>query len=376
MNSIKILPLLFCLIWYVNIQAQDIEFLINRVATMPDDTIKLNALNAIVENAPDSIWPAFNQQAYELSKKLTINSNKEIRKRAFLGVADAYNNFGFDLETKGENEKAIQYWKKALKISVEYKDKKRTAIIYNNLGFVHYKMADYKNALIHFNKSISYKQSIFDSIGMANTMVNVASIYSVLGDNKKALSYYGNALKIYEIKGVQKKCGIVYNNMGRLNLKMKDYKNARIYFLAAQEIYKKENYDYGIANCNLHLGIVALEFENNPTGALGLFNQALNKFLHITNDSSRIYLTKTYLGKTYYTLNKTNEALQHIKPAIAFFVHNNECENILLAYPLMAEIYSRNNLDTTELLPYKNQYDLCVTRVKETKPADLELLTK
>lgn len=326
----KYVFLVICFIISFNITAQDVEFLMNTVAKMPDDTNKLNALNILADKAPDPVWINYNKQAYELSKKLFISPDKLVKRRANLGVADAFNNFAFEHESKGELEKAIEYWKKALKITVDNKDKLRTAVLYNNLGYTHYKKADYKTAIEYYNKSISYKEGLKDSMGVANTLVNIGSIYSIQGDYKQAVNFYGKALRIYEKKGDDEKIGITYVNIGNANLRMTDYKNAQTYFNSAKEIYRKNNHPFGIANCDLNLGVIQLDFYKDLSKADEFFMSSLKGF-QMANDSDKICITQIYQSKVLTQNQKVEEAYQLSKKSYDYFVRKNSYADLTLA---------------------------------------------
>ena len=95
-------------------------------------------------------------------------------------------------DERREYTKAINYYKKALKISENMEDSSYIAMNYNNLGVVYKNSEEDTNALLHYNKALQYKGNILRS--KAPVYNNLGDYYIEKQKYKKALDYYHKAI--------------------------------------------------------------------------------------------------------------------------------------------------------------------------------------
>ncbi len=77
-------------------------------------------------------------------------------------VATRYNNLGSAWDSKGEYDKAIEYYKKALKIDLKALGDEHpgTATDYNNLGLVWYSKGEYDKAIEYYKKALGILRKV------------------------------------------------------------------------------------------------------------------------------------------------------------------------------------------------------------------------
>jgi len=116
-------------------------------------------------------------------------------------VANTYNGLGIAYRNKGDYDKAIEYYNKALKIVLKTlgPEHPEVATTYNNLGAVYYFKENYDKAIEYFDKALKI---YFQTLGpehsyVATTYNNLGNIYTGKGDYDRAIEYYNKALEIY-----------------------------------------------------------------------------------------------------------------------------------------------------------------------------------
>lgn len=261
------------------------------------DTIKINAINIIVEESwNDFVWPKYNEWVYDfIQQKLTKNTihkkkNASIKRFLEKNKSSALNNFGIYYYTIGNYEKAIENYLRSLAIKKRINDQKGIASIYNNLGGIYdnrgnspkaleyylkgleiretkfpddlkglsislnnvgqsyYNQEDTKNAQFYFQKSLDINPLAKDNYAKAAILNNIGVIYSLEEKFDEAQKYFEESLKIKEKVGDVKGVVISLNSIGRLYKKQKMYAEAINYYDKSLEISEENKNKEGLAN--------------------------------------------------------------------------------------------------------------------------------
>jgi tetratricopeptide (TPR) repeat protein len=103
-------------------------------------------------------------------------------------------------DAKGDYDKALEYYGKALEImeSKLGKHHPSTATTYNNIAVVYLAKGDYDKALEYYGKALEIRESKLgkDHPYTAATYNNIAGVHYAKGDYDKALEYYMKAFRI------------------------------------------------------------------------------------------------------------------------------------------------------------------------------------
>ncbi|MBD3285822.1 tetratricopeptide repeat protein, partial [candidate division WOR-3 bacterium] len=122
----------------------------------------------------------------------------------------------------------------------------------NNIGLVYEHRGEYDKALDYYNKALALREEIGDKIWVASTLNNIGNSYAGLGNFNKALE---NQLKAFRIrKEVGDKNGVAfsYHDIGLIFL------NQEKYDLAADYLYKGLHLAQEIGVKNLEMGFYNL----------------------------------------------------------------------------------------------------------------------
>ena len=121
--------------------------------------------------------------------------------------AEVFNNIGIIYEELNDNDKAIEYYEKAIKIDDKY------ALAYNNLGALYMSLKNYKKAAELFDSAIKHDVSLTDAYN------NLATVFTIDEKYNAALALYEKALKI------NPRNIIILINKAKLHMKLNDLTN-------------------------------------------------------------------------------------------------------------------------------------------------------
>lgn len=156
--------------------------------------------------------------ASDLENYYSVSKNPKARKQYAKGV---------DESTKGNYEKAITYFQKALKIDSLY------AFAWDNIGLCNRKLNKYDEAIYAYNKSLN-----LDALGMM-PLQNIAVAYKYNKEYDKAISAYER------LSELDKNNPEVYYGLGETYaLYLKDYEKGLENMCKAYALYLKEKSPY------------------------------------------------------------------------------------------------------------------------------------
>src|ERR1700739_1181372 len=151
-----ILVLLLVYVCAVAQQASYIDSLVARATTISNDTERVKLLNKIATTFNSEGYPRdsalqYAEAALELSNKLNFGK----------GQTGAYLNMSRYYKNKGDNEKALDNFLKALNIAENVNDKAQLGDIYDVMGnFYRKSMKNYAQALEYTKKGLEMRRSI------------------------------------------------------------------------------------------------------------------------------------------------------------------------------------------------------------------------
>lgn len=157
-------------------------------------------------------------------------------------VALAYNNIGLTFGKLNDHHRALEFQLSALTILEGLKSPSQSllATVYNNVGFTYGQLGDQHNALEYFFKSVHLRELILppQHPDLATNYNNIGTIYEILEQYDLAISYIRKALQIRESVLSSRHPGLAssYNSLGVNYGKLGDFAHALEYLLKALHI--------------------------------------------------------------------------------------------------------------------------------------------
>jgi serine phosphatase RsbU (regulator of sigma subunit) len=137
------------------------------------------------------LYPQANQNFIEAAKGFGALGDKA-DEAGYLG------NIGAVYQSIGEDEKAINYYNKALKVNVELKREDAMALNYVCIGNVYNEQQKYGLAIVYFKSGLLINERLSDSTFLANNLAHLSAAYQNSGEFQKAYHYAKRALSIAE----------------------------------------------------------------------------------------------------------------------------------------------------------------------------------
>ncbi|MEB3345115.1 tetratricopeptide repeat protein [Aquimarina gracilis] len=358
------------------------------IATFPDDTLRVSALNALAfEFKYKNTERAFQlaNEASAISKELKyqkgllksyyyfsilyreddkldsafyyINKGivlaKETKDSMILG--NLHNAEGRLYKIRGNNAKALEAYQKSLIINELLGDNLSMASTANNIASLHLELKNYDLALEYAQRAESVAALINSKRFQAMALSNVATAYSYLNNNEKALEYFTKSLNI--AKEGRMTQGVVINSIkiAKILIQQKDYLKARKTLEESLQLSHKVNDKMGIAESLQYLARISLKTDDLDL-ALSEAKEAYNISLEI-GSVGNIADMALLLSDVYEKMNQPKRSLEsfkeytQIKDSIFNIEKNKQIEELETQYQTagkdqqIAELQSKNELE-------------------------------
>jgi two-component system, NarL family, sensor kinase len=323
-------------------------------------------------------------------------------------IAQAESDLGSIYNRKAIYDSALTHYYKALKIRQELKNEVKEAGIYTNIATVFMRQNKFGEALDINFKSLKLFEKVGDEVKQAITLGNIANLYYELEQNKTALEflykalllsrktkqpiteanvlvniggikfeegakqdtlcnkveldsalmYFKEAEKIFDQHEAIYNLAVVYNNIGRINVINKDFKEAQLYYRKALSCRKMLEDKYGIALSYNNMG----EVENR----IGRYNKAI---IYLDSAASIFISLKSYINlkQSYGKLAEAYEAKQDLSHALKYYQLYTNCKDSVYTTEnakQMAEMQAKYQTEKKDLEIAKQQAELKVSEEK------------
>lgn len=288
------------------------EALTNYLSKTTNDLSKCKIYNALC-------WIYFNSdppKAMEYAKLLQPLAEKSGNQDA---IITSYDNLAYLYQGFSENEKAITYTLKALKVKEALNDITGISTSLAGLGGIYHNMGNYKLALNYYNQTLEIENKTKNPSNEGYTrqgalIGNIGSCYIGLGEIDKGLENYLKAIKLYTEHGMEESCSTFYINTGLIySNNKKNYIQALMYFKKAAKFYEEEENVSGLSAvygsmCEVY------SIQNDFANALIYGKKAL-KNASLSEDKGSILNANKSLALVFYNNKNYQLAYEHFKIA-------------------------------------------------------------
>ncbi|MEO5980462.1 MAG: CHAT domain-containing tetratricopeptide repeat protein [Chryseolinea sp.] len=171
----------------------------------------------------------YTQAEEMLGRSLSIR--QKLLKENSEWVAASYNDLGL-VYSQTDNDRALEYYEKALKIyeKLHGKDHPKIAIANTNIGFIYTNLELYGDAINNFESALRTWEKIYTKAHPTKAFLffNLGETYLKIHNPKTASEYYQKALTMYQESYGSKHpdIAVVFNALGNLNLAEHRYDDA------------------------------------------------------------------------------------------------------------------------------------------------------
>lgn len=312
------------------------------------DTVYINTLNEIAflyaDRLPDSALLLL-EGLSEQSK--AINFEK--------GEINSYKILGNAWQTKGNFDKALQFYTLALNIAEEKEERKALPSILGNIGLVYLNQGNYALALQKFYASLAAAEAVNDKLVIRSSFNNIGTIHFYQGKMEEAEKAYQKTLQISS--DISDTSGMItaYNNIAEVNLEQNNPTKALQQLSMALQLASKKNMPDMLVAINNTLGDTYLRVDSLEKSS-SFFNTALTLAKKIDNARATC---KALLGLARVETKQglLPSALLNGKEALQKAEEMGQAQLLRDANEVVANIYEKMGMGN-DALPFYKQYKI------------------
>jgi CHAT domain-containing protein len=173
-------------------------------------------------------------------------------------AAEAHNDMGDIYYTEGSSIKALDNFKRALKLWTEIGYRRGQAQANLNIGYAFSGSGDQQQALIHFRQAMEIYRDVSDRRGEALSLTAIGSLYSLQGNEQASLESHMEALRIFRRIGDRRGEGVTLNAVGQAYEDLGELQTALQNYVQALPLLEKTgsvaSVEYKIAKVYRSLG--------------------------------------------------------------------------------------------------------------------------
>jgi Tfp pilus assembly protein PilF len=157
------------------------------------------------------------------------------------------NNLGSVNQAKGEYDKALSYYQKALSISINSENINGTIASYNNLASTFERVGQLSQAEELYLRALELNEKNEDSQTKGKILQNLGALCQKMNRFEQSIKYYKAAEKIFKDQKNDQLLAQTYNNWAVLLLQERNFASAERLFLKASELFGNKN-DFALSS--------------------------------------------------------------------------------------------------------------------------------
>jgi len=325
-------------------------------------TLNLDSLNSVPkEKRLDFLFTYASQQLsfekFDLAKKALKLAYKEIdslnNPKDYAKILLYSGNIAY---YKGEQNKALAYFKQSFRINQKAGFKKETASALNNMATIYANKLDIKNALTNYNKALNLYTQLGLKKSASQVNYQIGSLYYQTQDAAKALLYYNKALVLEEKSNNISEKMSSYNNIGVLYYEKNQFGKALKNYFSSLKIARKTKQNRQEAITLNNIGNVKFDEQK--------YNEAIDYYNKSKDLSQKIKYLKGLAiaihnsANAYLSLHKLDSAKLLFNRSLQIAKDINLKDVSYNSYRGLANVYAEENDCNQSLELYKKYAEL------------------
>ncbi len=243
------------------------------------------------------------------------------------------NNNGLIYLDKGDPEKALECYEKALELGAI----ERSSMTLNNIGMVFKSQRNYQEAIVWLKKALETVESSQNVIDKITILNNIGLTYFSDRKYQEAFEYYEKALEINKKLGDLGIKSRLLSNIGSVYFSKNEYENALEKFQEALQISEELGDLNGIT---VRLNNIASIYAQQGKKKLALANyeKALEK-VEILGDLAKKAIYLTNMALLYSELNSKDKAVKLLEEALPIDKRLNDMPRVLFDLKKVGTFY-------------------------------------
>lgn len=209
---------------------------------------------------------------------------------------------------------SIIYGQQAKALAEIISDSTGLAFAHRVIGVAHWARGSYDRGLEYLLSGLTINRNLSDTLGEANCLMNIGLIYSDRADDDLALKYYFEALRLFEKVETDDRSATTYVKLATIFIRQKNFSAAYDFLRRAENIHRKGEFNYGIAEVLNRYGLLKTRTEEYDSAKLYLMQSLeLSEGIQDNDGITRNYIN---LADVYLAENQVNNAEVSLKKAL------------------------------------------------------------
>ncbi|HXQ73131.1 MAG TPA: CHAT domain-containing protein, partial [Pyrinomonadaceae bacterium] len=244
----------------------------------------------------------------------------------------------------GDVDKALDHYHQAIKLARNGGSRFAEGSALLNIGKIYSDLADWQQGLDFYGQALAVYKSLTDATFEAQTLNNIGVAYSRSGEQEKGLDYLQQALTLQRAGQDKNSQSRTLINIARVYRLMGQYEKARTSCTQAQAIQKETNNRAHQADTLEEIGLTYSE-EGQPDKAVDYLVQAI-QLQHTLGNLRREGVILASLGEAYNRLRQPDKATEQFTKALSLLQEIGDLSNTARALEGLARAEnSRGKLD-------------------------------
>ena len=265
--------------------------------------------------------PKWNPEIEGLFEKLNQNLSNE-------GEIDIYNQLGKKLR-KINPDTAFFYANLANELSINHNYKKGAGESYWTLGVLAKYKGDNDKAIEQYKKSLAFKKELGDHIGIANVCYSLGTVLRNLSNNKASRQYFDQGLDALKKKPDPSVEGKILLGIANIYRNEEKLDSAFVFIDKGFEKRKDANDTRGMAFVLKEKGLLYFQFERYGK-ADSILNKSLEVFKRL-KDTMSMAAVSIDLGSNFYRIKEYEKAKHYYNQALEFGKQNRQYQVFALS---------------------------------------------
>lgn len=237
------------------------------------------------------------------------NQNDTVKATALFNLGECY--YSFDV-----NEKALEYYLKALDEYKKLNDSLNIGESLNSIGLVYYFSGDYNSAAAKFFNSLDYLKSSETRGNAAHVYSNLGMLNNRIGDNHSAVYNYRFAANLNKQIQDTASLAVNYNGLGVTYYNLTEYDSAKVYYNKALRLFQKLKNRKREAIALNNIANIYVNVGDSLSRAMNYYEDALKVFDELKDVRSKAFVLEG-LGSIYREVGEYNKAISSFETSIA-----------------------------------------------------------
>ena len=306
--------------------------------------------NELLYSEPDKAL-SYYKKALKMAKKIEDKT----------GIAACLNQIGIVFQAQGNYQKSLSYYQRSLGVCKEWlnslpfdEDRGRAEkVIAGNLldiGEVNRLLGNYDIAVDFYLQSLKLYEQLLDSplkaivrsgkFGISQCWNNIGIIYYYQGNYQKAMDYFIRSLKIKEILGQKRLIADQMMNIGVILKNLEEIEKAKDYYMSSLSAYKKIGYNRGISACLTNIANI-YEIQEELQKSLDYLLQSL-KIRRELGYQLGISLILGNIGNLYSKKGKYHIAIEYFNKSIAIAKEIGSKKQLMYSYKGLSDVNAQS----------------------------------